>query len=121
MSEQLNISLRDQLIDLGINEILIDELVSVASRVNYGQVISLPYLIAVVVYIKFFSVGTVYVQVVLIFCFQMPNYIHAFVGSVGLAGMHGNLWSVEGGNYRVAEELARISQAKMVASRVSNY
>ena len=48
MSEQLNISLRDQLIDLGINEILIDELVSVASRVNYGQVISLPYLIAVV-------------------------------------------------------------------------
>ena len=39
MSEQLNISLRDQLIDLGVNEILIDELVSVASRVNYGQVI----------------------------------------------------------------------------------
>ena len=64
MSEQLNISLRDQLIDLGINEILIDELVSVASRVNYGQVISLLYLIAVVV---FFPVGTVYVQVVLIF------------------------------------------------------
>ena len=58
MSEQLNISLRDQLIDLGINEILIDELVSVASRVNYGQVISLLYLIAVVVYkkiIRFFS------------------------------------------------------------------
>ena len=51
----------------------------------------------------------------------MPNDIHAFVGSVGLAGMHGNLWSVEGGNYRVAEELARISQAKIVASRVSNY
>ena len=50
MSEQLNISLRDQLIDLGINEILIDELVSVASRVNYGQVISFLYLIAVVVY-----------------------------------------------------------------------
>ena len=49
MSEQLNISLRDQLIDLGINEILIDEIVSVASRVNYGQVIIRPYLIAVVV------------------------------------------------------------------------
>ena len=68
MSEQLNISLRDQLIDLGINEILIDELVSVASRVNYGQVIILLYLIAAVVkIIKFFPVGTVYVQVVLIF------------------------------------------------------
>ena len=52
MSEQLNISLRDQLIDLGINEILIDELVSVASRVNYGQVISLPYLIAFIVYTR---------------------------------------------------------------------
>ena len=64
MSEQLNISLRDQLIDLGINEILIDELVSVASRVNYGQVISLPYLIAVV---KFFPVGTIYVHIVLTF------------------------------------------------------
>ena len=50
MSEQLNISLRDQLIDLGINEILIDELVSVASRVNYGQVIILLYLIAVIRY-----------------------------------------------------------------------
>ena len=65
MSEQLNISLRDQLIDLGINEILIDELVSVASRVNYGQVISFLYLIAVV--LNIFPVGTVYVQVVLIF------------------------------------------------------
>ena len=66
MSEQLNISLRDQLIDLGVNEILIDELVSVASRVNYGQVISFLYLIAVVV-LNIFPVGTVYVQVVLIF------------------------------------------------------
>ena len=50
MLEQLNISLRDQLLDLGINEILIDELVSVASRVNYGQVISLLYFVAVVDY-----------------------------------------------------------------------
>ena len=66
MSEQLNISLRDQLIDLGINEILIDELVSVASRVNYGQVISLPYLILVVFY-TFFPVGTIYVHIVLTF------------------------------------------------------
>ena len=68
MSEQLNISLRDQLIDLGINEILIDELVSVASRVNYGQVIGF----AVVFHCScsvliFFPVGTVNVQVVLIF------------------------------------------------------
>ena len=50
MLEQLNISLRDQLLDFGINEILIDELVSVASRVNYGQVISLLYFVAVVDY-----------------------------------------------------------------------
>ena len=66
MSEQLNISLRDQLIDLGINEILIDELVSVASRVNYGQVISLLYLISVVVY-KFFPAETIYVHLVVTF------------------------------------------------------
>ena len=65
MSEQLNISLRDQLIDLGINEILIDELVSVASRVNYGQVIGFAVFHCSCIY--FFPVGTVYVQVVLIF------------------------------------------------------
>ena len=66
MSEQLNISLRDQLIDLGINEILVDELVSVASRVNYGQVISLLYLISVVV-LNFFPAGTIYVHLVVTF------------------------------------------------------
>ena len=49
----------------------------------------------------------------------MPKDIHAFVGSVGLAGMHGELWSVEGGNYRVAEELLKISKANLIPSRVS--
>ena len=29
---------------------------------------------------------------------QMPDSLHAFVGSVGLAGMDGSLWAVEGGN-----------------------
>ena len=38
MAEELNISLQDRLKDIGINEILIDELVSAAVRVNYGQV-----------------------------------------------------------------------------------
>ena len=49
----------------------------------------------------------------------MPNDIHAFVGSVGLAGMHGELWSVDGGNYRVAEELIKIAKANLIPSRVS--
>ena len=49
----------------------------------------------------------------------MPRDIHAFVGSVGLAGMHGELWSVEGGNYRVAEKLSKISNANIVTSKVS--
>ena len=49
----------------------------------------------------------------------MPNDIHAFVGSVGLAGMHGELWAVDGGNYRVAEELIKIAKANLIPSRVS--
>ena len=51
----------------------------------------------------------------------MPRDIHAFVGSVGLAGMHGDLWSVEGGNYQVAEKLAKISNANIVASKVPQH
>ena len=38
MSEELNVSLRDRLRDIGVNDLLIDELVSAAVRVNYGQV-----------------------------------------------------------------------------------
>ena len=38
MIEELKISLEDRLKDIGVNEILIDELVSAAVRVNYGQV-----------------------------------------------------------------------------------
>ena len=51
----------------------------------------------------------------------MPTNLHAFVGSVGLAGMHGSLWSVEGGNYRVAEELIKISKAKLIKSKVKHH
>ena len=50
----------------------------------------------------------------------MPKDIHAFVGSVGLAGMHGSLWSVEGGNYLVAEKLKELSNARFISKRVSN-
>ena len=39
MSDELNISLKDRLKDIGINGLLIDEVVSAALRVNYGQVI----------------------------------------------------------------------------------
>ena len=38
MSDELNVSLKDRLKDMGINVLLIDELVSAAVRVNYGQV-----------------------------------------------------------------------------------
>ena len=50
----------------------------------------------------------------------MPNGIHAFVGSVGLAGMHGSLWSVEGGNYLVAEKLKELSNARSISRRVNH-
>ena len=38
MSDELNISLENRLMQMGLSKILIDELVSVAVRVNYGQV-----------------------------------------------------------------------------------
>ena len=38
MLEELNISLKDRLKDIGINTQLVEELVSAAVRVNYGQV-----------------------------------------------------------------------------------
>ena len=38
MSDELDISLRDRLSDMGINTLLIDELVCATGRVNYGQV-----------------------------------------------------------------------------------
>ena len=38
MSDELNISLENRLTQMGLSKILIDELVSVAVRVNYGQV-----------------------------------------------------------------------------------
>ena len=38
----------------------------------------------------------------------MPGSLHAFVGSVGLAGMDGSLWAVEGGNkYVIGHKLSR--------------
>ena len=87
MLDELNISLNDRLKDIGINDRLIDELVSAAVRVNYGQ---------------------------------MPATVHAFVGSVALAGMHGDLWSIDGGNYRVAEELVRRTESTFLQARVSS-
>ena len=38
MSDELHVSLEDRLAQMGISKILIEELVSVAVRVNYGQV-----------------------------------------------------------------------------------
>ena len=50
--------------------------------------------------------------------FQMPINVHAFVGSVALAGMQGDLWCVDGGNYRVAEELVQRTGSTFLSARV---
>ena len=44
--------------------------------------------------------------------------VHKFVGSVSVAGAIGNLWSVDGGNFRVAEKLLEASNAQLVGDRV---
>ena len=69
MMDLTKVTLAEKLLSLGVDPLLVEELVTVATRVNYGQ---------------------------------MPDSLHAFVGSVGLAGTGGSLWAVEGGNKMVA-------------------
>ena len=69
MMDLTKVTLAEKLLSLGLDPLLVEELVTVATRVNYGQ---------------------------------MPDSLHAFVGSVGLAGTGGSLWAVEGGNKMVA-------------------
>merc|ERR1719239_192656 len=49
---------------------------------------------------------------------QFPSTLHGFVGAVGLAGVDGNLWAVEGGNFRVAECALEKSGASLKKVRV---
>jgi len=42
---------------------------------------------------------------------QLPEAMHAFVGGVSIAGTEGDLWAVEGGNYRIPECLLMRSGA----------
>jgi len=79
------VSLNDKLVSLGINDRLIEELVTVATRVNYGQ---------------------------------MPKEMHAFVGAVGLAGVDGDLWAVEGGNVQVVKCAIEMSKATVMHRKV---
>ena len=51
---------------------------------------------------------------------QMPDDIHAFVGEVALAGAENGLWSVSGGNRKVAELLLKKSEARLVTGEVGN-
>jgi len=85
MLDLAKVSLKNKLEELEISDILIDELVRVATRVNYGQ---------------------------------MPNEMDAFVGSISAAGAGDELWSVNGGNYRIAEKLVVLSSSKLRKAKV---
>lgn len=50
---------------------------------------------------------------------QFPSSLHGFVGAVGLAGVEGGLWSVEGGNFRVAQCALQRSGAGLLRARVT--
>ena len=52
---------------------------------------------------------------------QVPSSVHAFVGSVAVAGAEGGLWSIEGGNHLLPEKLLLLSEAVVVQSKVSHY
>lgn len=49
---------------------------------------------------------------------QMPGSVHAFVGSVALAGAEGDLWSIDGGNHLLPEKLLESSKASLIQSKV---
>jgi len=89
MMDLTKVTLAEKLLSLGVDPLLVDELVTVATRVNYGQ---------------------------------MPDSLHAFVGSVGLAGTGGSLWAVEGGNKKIAScnmRNARASGYRGTATQIS--
>ena len=85
MLDLTKVTLREKLLDIGVSEIMVDEIVTVASRVNYGQ---------------------------------MTTELHAFVGSVGLAGMDGSLWAVEGGNKEVVKCASMLAGGRGHRARV---
>merc|ERR1719347_1569610 len=85
MEELTRVTIEHRLEEVGVARNLIEELGTVASRVNYGQ---------------------------------FPSTLHGFVGAVGLAGVDGNLWAVEGGNFRVAQCALEKSGASFEKGRV---
>jgi len=85
MLDLVEISLENELLRQSQPQNLIDELVTVAVRVNYGQ---------------------------------MPDSVHAFVGSVALAGAEGELWAIKGGNHVLAEKLFTSSGATLMKENV---
>ena len=48
----------------------------------------------------------------------MFQNIHAFVGSVALAGAEDGLWSIEGGNRKLVEKLLEASKAAFLEAKV---
>ncbi len=48
----------------------------------------------------------------------MFQNIHAFVGSVALAGAQDGLWSIEGGNRKLVEKLLEASKASFIEAKV---
>lgn len=54
-------------------------------------------------------------------CSTVPwRSIHFSVGAVSIAGADPDLWSVLGGNHRVAEELLRASRAALLTRTVTH-
>ncbi|ONK55718.1 uncharacterized protein A4U43_C10F290 [Asparagus officinalis] len=72
-------TLGEELIDAGLSSHLISELVTVVTRINYGQSVS----------------------------------ISGLAGAVSLAGSDSGLWSVDGGNWKLAAGLINYSGAKL--------
>lgn len=48
----------------------------------------------------------------------MFQNIHAFVGSVALAGAQDGLWSIEGGNRKLVKKLLEASKASFIEAKV---
>ena len=89
LTKETTESLISHMKSIGItSQELFEEMTTVATRVNYGQV---------------------------------PQKMHALVGSVSLAGTNGDLFAIYGGNKQVPELLLQQSKAQFRQEQVRMY
>lgn len=101
---------------LGFSDLLVDEIIASTIRVNYGQDLMVHKFVGEFICLFVVLSITIFIGISLKVCSII--FCNLYAGSVSVAGAIGNLWSVDGGNFRVAEKLLESSDAQLVRDRV---